>query len=92
MDHFNFSFILIYVVRLSLCIVTFRDQPQGLHSGPAFTDTGTVHKDPCTKHFASDRSIIGTEIYFCACQLDSPLPSSPGLCKVWIFVFAASTT
>ena len=80
------------LVRVLLCIVTSRGHPQGFHSGPAFTKTGTVQKHPCTMHFASDTSIIRTEIYFCACQLDSPLPSSPCLCKVWIFVFAASTT
>ena len=81
MDHFNFSFILTYVytktlVLLLLCVVTFRDQPQGSQSCPAFTKTGIVQKNTCTMHFASDTSIIRTEIYFCTCQPNPP-PSPP---------------
>jgi hypothetical protein len=37
MEHFNFSFIIMYtktLVRLLLCIVTFTGQPQGLPVGP----------------------------------------------------------
>lgn len=83
MDHFNFSFILTYVytktlVLLLLCVVTFRDQPQGSQSCPAFTKTGIVQKNTCTMHFASDTSIIRTEIYFCTCQPNPPpSPSQP---------------
>ena len=38
------------LVLLLLCVVTFRDQPQGSQSCPAFTKTGIVQKTlaPCT--------------------------------------------